>query len=95
MAPIIPIIGRLIFWGLSIGGFLIGTKKFTEHSERNYFNKGICPKCGGHFKHIPRTEVKGSKGYKCDFCDNCVWISFGADDGYIYTPSKYAKRGEK
>jgi hypothetical protein len=79
---------RLALLAAGAGGTFLGLKKFTEKSEYNYFNKGVCKKCGGHFKMIPGTEVKGAKGYKCDVCDNCVWITFGTDEGYIYTPSK-------
>ena len=41
-------------------------------------------------KIVEGTIDAPSKGYKCDVCDNCVWISHGSDMGYKYTPSKGA-----
>lgn len=79
----------LVFGGI-VGGVL-GFKKFTESAEKKYFNKGVCKKCGGHFKIIEGTTGNNPKGYRCDVCDNCVWISYGSDMGYKYTPSKYTK----
>jgi hypothetical protein len=92
--PLIPlaVLGRVLVAVASVVGLGVGTAKYVKHSEKNYFNKGICKKCGGHFKYIEGTEVKGSKGYKCDVCDNCVWIDFGTDDGYIYEPSENARQ---
>ena len=82
---------KAAIWIGGLAGVAVGTGKFVKNSEENYFNNGVCKKCGGHFKYIEGTEQKGSKGYKCDVCDNCVWIDFGTDDGYVYTPSKHAK----
>jgi hypothetical protein len=82
--PILPIV---MLAGLGYAGF-----KLAGIGERRTFNKGVCLKCGGHFKYIPETEDKGSRGYKCDVCDNCVWISFGSDSGYSYTKSKLNRK---
>ena len=79
---------RLLLTIGSIAGLFIGTKKYTEYSEKKYFNNGVCQKCGGHFKFIEGTINSPAKGYKCDVCDNCVWISYGSDIGYKYEPSK-------
>jgi hypothetical protein len=81
----------LVTLGL-LAGIVVGTNRFTEHSEKKYFNKGVCKKCGGHFKWIEGTKGSLAKGYKCDVCDNCVWISYGADVGYEYIQSKAAQR---
>ncbi|MDX1806224.1 MAG: hypothetical protein R3267_04275 [Paenisporosarcina sp.] len=75
----------------AIAGLFVGANKFTKYSEEKYFNKGVCKKCAGHFKIIEGTVNTTTKGYKCDVCDNCVWIAYGADLGYEYTPSKHAK----
>ena len=91
--PLIPVVIKGLLWAGGLIGTVVGVGKFTKYSEENYFNNGICQKCGGHFKYIPGTEVKGQKGYKCDVCDNCVWIVFGTDEGYVYTPSKNSKSG--
>ena len=91
MLPAIPIVIKGLLWAASLAGIGIGAQKFTKYSEENYFNKGVCTKCGGHLKYIEGTESKGNKGYKCDVCDNCVWVAFGTDEGYVYTPSKNAK----
>jgi hypothetical protein len=72
--------------GAIVGG-VFGFKKFTENAEKKYFNKGVCKKCNGHFKLIEGTKESLAKGYKCDICDNCVWISYGSDYEYKYTPS--------
>ena len=72
----------------TLAGLFFGAKKLTETSERTYWNKGVCKKCGGHFKLIEGTIDAPSKGYKCDVCDNCVWITHNTDMGYKYTPSK-------
>lgn len=88
---LIPIVkGILWIGGLAAGA--IGVGKFTQHSEENYFNNGVCKKCGGHFKLIETSEKHVEVGYKCDFCDNCVWIAFGSDKGYVYTPSHISKK---
>lgn len=86
---------RLILGIGALAGLFVGANKLTEVSEKNYFNKGTCKKCGGHFKLIEGTLDSLAKGYKCDVCDNCVWISCGADIGYQYTPSKAYMKGEK
>jgi hypothetical protein len=89
---LIPVILKGAAWLAAGSAAAFGIGKFTKESEKNYFNKGICTKCGGHFKRIPGTRVSGNKGYQCDVCDNCVWITFGSDKDYIYTPSKNAKK---
>jgi hypothetical protein len=87
MIPLIPVIIK----GALIAAGLVGVGKFIHSSEKNYFNNGICKKCGGHFKYIEGTGiVNNQKGYKCDVCDNCVWIAFGTDKGYVYKKSKNA-----
>jgi len=82
---------RLLIVIGSLAGIIIGTNRLTEHSEKKYFNKGVCKKCKGHFKLIEGTLGSPSKGYKCDVCDNCVWISYGSDVDYKYVPSMAAK----
>lgn len=77
----------LVFGGI-VGG-VFGFKKFTENTEKKYFNNGVCKRCGGHFKLIQGTKESPAKGYKCDICDNCVWISYGSDEGYVYKSSEY------
>lgn len=92
MAPLIaiPIIVRIALMIAGVAATSLGIGKFTKESEKSYFNKGVCKKCGGNFKFIEGTAVKGAKGYKCDVCDNCVWISFGSDKDYIY-PERSSK----
>jgi len=82
---------RLILVLGSIVGGVFGFKKLTEIAEKKYFNNGSCKKCGGHFKIIEGDVGNDPKGYKCDVCDNCVWISYGSDIGYKYTPSKHSQ----
>ena len=82
---------RLLLLIGSLAGLVVGANKLTKTSERNYFNKGVCKKCAGHYKLIEGTIDAPSKGYKCDVCDNCVWIAYGSDMGYKYTPSKGAQ----
>ena len=77
-----------ILTGAGVAGFGFGIFKATQSGERKLFNRGVCPKCDGHFKKIENVT---ENGYKCDFCDNTVWISFGADDDYVYVPSKRSK----
>jgi hypothetical protein len=89
---LIPIAIKAAMWIGGIGAAAFGVGKFTQQSEINYFNKGVCTKCGGHFKYIEGTAKKGNSGYKCDVCDNCIWITFGSDRGYTYTPSPKAKK---
>lgn len=88
----IPWIIRLALAGFGFTSAVWGVSKMTEIGEKKLFNKGVCPKCGGHFKYIEGTEVKGSKAYKCDFCNDCVLVSYGADIGYEYKPSKLSKK---
>ena len=89
--PLVPIAvaTRIILGGAALVGAVWGLGKLTEKGERQLFNKGVCPKCDGNFKRIEGTE--GDRGYRCDYCSNVVWISFGADDGYTYTQSKKSK----
>ena len=87
---LIPVVKGALWIGAGVAG-AVGIGKFTKQSEENYFNNGVCKKCGGHFKPIERKEPHVEKGYKCDFCDNCVWITFGTDEGYKYTPSHISK----
>jgi len=86
---------RLLLGIGTLAGLVVGTNKLTEISERKYFNKGKCNKCGGHFKVIEGTTRTTTRGYKCDVCDNCVWISHGSDVGYKYIPSAQAKKDNK
>lgn len=90
---LIPIIVRIGIFGTGAIGLSYGIKKYAEYNERKYFNKGICKKCSGHFKYIEGTEENGVKGFKCDVCDNCIWIALGTDEkiNYKYKPSKNAK----
>jgi hypothetical protein len=82
---------RILFASVGIGGTVYGLKKMNDIGEANMFNKGICPKCNGHFEY--KTEVSGSRAYKCDFCGNAVLISHtNTDKGYKYTPSKLSKK---
>jgi len=81
---------RLILGIGALIGTFVGVNKLTERSEISYWNKGVCKKCNGHFKLIEGTVDAPSKGYKCDVCDNCVWISHNSDFGYKYKPSKDA-----
>jgi hypothetical protein len=63
----------------------------TDVGEVKMFNNGICPKCKGHFEF--KTEVNGSRAYKCDFCNNAVLISYtNTDKDYKYTPSKISQK---
>ena len=82
---------RLIIVCGGIVGGVLGFKKLTENAEKKYFNEGVCKKCGGHFKIVEGTIGRDPKGYKCDVCDNCVWISYGSDLEYKYTPSKHSQ----
>ncbi len=86
---------RLVLTLGTIAGAIVGVNKFTKYSEKNYFNKGVCKKCGGHFKLIEGTIGSPAKGYKCDVCDNCVWISYGSDEGYEYEPSAGLKNNKR
>lgn len=92
MAPLIPIIVRLLIAGASIGATALGLKTMNRVGEDRLFNNGVCSKCGGHFQL--KTEVKGSRAYKCDFCSNSVLISNSSeiDKGYIYRPSIISKK---
>jgi hypothetical protein len=86
---------RLIALVGSLAGIFFGAKHFTKTSEASYWNKGVCKKCGGHFKLVEGTRDANEKGYKCDVCDNCVWVSFGSDMGYKYIPSMAAQNEGK
>jgi len=91
--PILAVGGialRLGLAALGIGGAAFGLKKMNDVGESNMFNKGVCPKCKGNFEY--KTEVSGSRAYKCDFCGNAVLISTDVDKDYIYTPSKISKK---
>lgn len=92
MIPLIPVIIKGALWISTLAAGAIGVGKFTKQSEENYFNNGICKKCGGHFKIIEKSEKHIETGYKCDFCDNCVWITFGTDKGYVYKPSRISQQ---
>lgn len=81
---------RLALAAVGIGGAAYGLKAMNDIGENKMFNKGICPKCNGHFEY--KTEVSGSRAYKCDFCGNAVLISTNVDDNYHYTPSKNSKK---
>ncbi len=88
-----PVLILRIILGLgALAGLFVGVNKFTERAEKSYWNKGVCKKCGGHFKVVEGTLRTTTKGYKCDVCDNCVWITHGSDIEYEYTPSKGAKK---
>lgn len=87
---LIPIAIRLILAGIGIGGAAFGLKKMNDIGEKKMFNRGVCPKCGGHFKYV--QEVTGSRAYKCDFCSYAVLISQDVDKEYSYTPSRISKK---
>lgn len=81
---------RLGLAAIGIGGAAYGLKAMNDIGEENMFNKGVCPKCSGHFEF--KTEVSGSRAYKCDFCGNAVLLSSSIDKDYIYRPSKISKK---
>ena len=89
--PLVPlaIAARVVLFGAGLVAGAWGLGKLTQKGERQLFNKGVCPKCDGHFKRIEGTQ--GDRGYRCDYCSNVVWISFGADDGYEYSQSRKSK----
>lgn len=61
---IFPILLRVGLFAGSLLGLGLGAKKYTEYSEKEYFNNGICKKCGGHFELIEGTEQIGTdEGY--------------------------------
>lgn len=90
---LIPIFVRFGLISAGTLGITLCIKKYAEYSEKKYFNNGVCKKCSGNFKYIEGTEKQGIKGYKCDVCDNCIWIALGTDGkiNYKYKPSKNAK----
>lgn len=82
---------RIGLAAVGIGGAAYGLKKMNYIGETNLFNKGVCPKCSGHFEY--KTEVTGHRAYKCDFCGNAVLIGNNeTDKGYVYTPSNLSKK---
>ena len=91
MLPVIIGVLKVAAMASAFAGVIIASGSYIKYSEKNYFNDGVCPKCGGHFKYIEGTATKGSKGYKCDVCDNCIWVDFDADKNYKYVPSKNAR----
>jgi tRNA(Ile2) C34 agmatinyltransferase TiaS len=61
-----------------IGMFLIGYL-----TERKYYNKGICPKCGENLELVAR-DSQGGRGYKCPKCEYITWVSYSLVDELYY-----------
>lgn len=72
MSLIIVITLVVIFFMLGI--FLIGYL-----TERKYYNKGICPKCGEKLKFFD-MDSQGGRGYKCPKCKYITWVSYSLVD---------------
>lgn len=92
--PLIPVAAVLLRLGLAavgIGGAAYGLKKMNDLGEESMFNKGVCPRCHGHFEF--KTQVGYSRAYKCDFCSNSILISNdNVDKDYEYKPSEISKK---
>lgn len=57
-----------------LGMFLVGYL-----TERKYYNKGICPKCGEELEFFDR-DSQGERGYKCPKCKYITWVSYSLVD---------------
>ena len=69
----------LIFMGLLIaGGFTIAL--IARAFEKKAFNNGYCKECGNKLRYFD-TDSQGGRGYICDKCGHCVWVSYNVDKG--------------
>ena len=57
------------------------------HSERKWFNNGICPKCGTRLKYFD-TDSQGGRGYTCEKSNYCTWVSWNTDDKKYWKDKK-------
>ena len=57
------------------------------HSERKWFNNGICPKCGARLKYFD-TDSQGGRGYTCEKCNYCTWVSWNTVDKKYWKDKK-------
>jgi len=48
-------------------------------TEKKAYNGGKCPNCGGKLKHFG-TDSQGGRGYVCEKCSYCTWVSYGGID---------------
>ena len=58
-----------VIWALPIGLPL----------EKRKFNNGVCPECGAKLSHFA-NDSQGGRGYICDVCGYCTWVSHKSVD---------------
>lgn len=59
-------LGMLVLGLFALFGYLI---------EKRLYNKGICPNCGTPLRYFD-TDSQGGRGYICDSCKYCIWVSY-------------------
>lgn len=66
----------------------------NRSTEKTWWNDGKCPKCGQPWVWFD-TDSQGGRGYKCNNCNKCIWISYkNIDAGYV-SPQKDNSSAEK
>lgn len=69
--------GLIILLGVVF--FMLGVFLIGYLTERKYYNKGICPKCGEKLEFFDR-DSQGGRGYKCPKCKYITWVSYSLVD---------------
>ena len=78
----IPDFSTILIIVLGIIFFMIGLFLIGYLTERKYYNKSICPKCGEKLELVARDSQNG-RGYKCPTCEYVTWVSYSlVDDLY-------------
>lgn len=72
--------GGFIFIGISI---IIGWSiaLIARTVDKKAFNKGYCKECGNKLRHFS-VDSQGGRGYICDKCGHCVWVSYNVDKDF-------------
>lgn len=63
----------LVLGGLA--AFLFGSAIVGILIEKKEYNSGCCPKCGKKLVQLD-TDSQGGRGYICEECDYCAWVSY-------------------
>ena len=47
--------------------------------EKREFNNGVCKHCGKNLRYFD-SDSQGGRGYICDDCGYCAWVSYRCVD---------------
>lgn len=62
----------------SLAVFIFGDVVIGILLEKKAYNNGYCPHCGK--KLLLDTDSQGGRGYICEECGYCAWVSYSFID---------------